>query len=69
MEELRMAEGDRVGVAEYRALREAVGWDDVPVGDEDLRGALDRTWNVTARSADGHLVRLVRVLDDGAVYA
>jgi len=69
MENVRIAEGDRVAVAEYRAIRDAVGWDDVPVGDEDLQVALDRTWSVTARTADGRLVGLVRVLDDGAVYA
>ena len=65
----RIVEGDRVAVAEYHALREAVGWDAVPASDDALQAALDRTWNVTARSADGRLLALVRVLDDGAVYA
>lgn len=69
MEEVRIAEGDRVAVAEYRAIRDAVGWGEVPAGDADLEAALDRSWNVTARTADGRLVGLVRVLDDGAVYA
>jgi ribosomal protein S18 acetylase RimI-like enzyme len=69
MDELRIVEGDRVAVAEYRALRQAVGWDAVRSGDEELGAALDRTWNVTARTTDGRLVALVRVLDDGAVYA
>ncbi|HET7235652.1 MAG TPA: GNAT family N-acetyltransferase [Actinomycetota bacterium] len=69
MKDVATVEGDRVVVAEYRALREAIGWDPVPARDEDLQAALDRTWNVTARTADGRLVGLVRVLDDGAVYA
>jgi GNAT superfamily N-acetyltransferase len=31
--------------------------------------ALAATWNVTARTADGHLVGLARVLDDDLLYA
>jgi GNAT superfamily N-acetyltransferase len=69
MAEHRVVDGDRVAVAEYRVLRETVGWDPVPANDEDLQAALERTWNVTARAGDGRLVALVRVLDDGAVYA
>jgi GNAT superfamily N-acetyltransferase len=69
VDEHRIVEGDRVAVAEYRALRESVGWDAVPANDEELQAALDRTWNVTARADDGRLVALVRVLDDGALYA
>ncbi len=65
----RITEADRVMVAEYRTIREAVGWDAIDAGDEELQAALDRTWNVTARSADGRLAGLVRVLDDGVVYA
>jgi GNAT superfamily N-acetyltransferase len=68
-DDLRITEGDRVAVAEYRAVRQAVGWEVVAGSDEELQVALDRTWNVTARTADGRLVALVRVLDDGAVYA
>lgn len=68
-EEPRVTEEDSVLVAEYRALRQAVGWDDVSGTDEELQAALDRTWNVTARTGAGRLVALVRVIEDGAVYA
>jgi len=30
---------------------------------------LERSWNVTARTPDGQLVGLARVLDDGVLYA
>ena len=69
MDDLSIREGDRVAVGEYRSLRETVGWDAVAASDEDLQAALGRTWNVTARMPDGRLVALVRVLDDGALYA
>ena len=69
MDDVRIIEGDRVAVTEYRGLRAAIGWDPIAANDEDLEAALGRTWNVTARAGDGRLVALVRVLDDGAVYA
>jgi GNAT superfamily N-acetyltransferase len=69
VDEYGIVEDDRVAVAEYRMLREVVGWDAVRAGEDELQTALDRTWNVTARSADGRLVALARVLDDGALYA
>lgn len=56
-------------VTEYRAIRDAVGWRTVDVGDEELQGASDRTWNVTARRPAGKLVGVVRLLDDGLLYA
>ncbi len=67
--ETQVLGGDRVMASEYRALRDAVGWLAVDSGDEELQGALDRTWNVTARRPDGELVGLVRLLDDGLLYA
>jgi len=66
---LRIVEGDRVRAPEYRSMREAVGWRAIEAADDVLQGALDATWNVTARDAEGGLVGLVRVLDDGVLYA
>jgi predicted GNAT family N-acyltransferase len=60
---------DRVAPQEYRALRKAVGWPDPTVKDADLTTALQVTWNVSARTSEGELVGLARVLDDGALYA
>ncbi len=60
---------DRLAPEEYRALRKAVGWPDPAVKDSDLARALQATWNVSARTSDGKLVGLARVLDDGALYA
>ena len=61
--------GDGLLPAEYRSLREAVGWSDPDVDDLDLTRALETSWNVTARTPDGELIGLARVLDDGALYA
>jgi GNAT superfamily N-acetyltransferase len=60
---------DGVLVGEYRALRESVGWSPVDSSDGAVQGALDTTWNVTARDSRGGLVALVRLLDDGLLYA
>lgn len=60
---------DRVLTAEYRALREAVGWRSVEATDAVLQGALDRTWSATARDQEGRLIGLVRLQDDGVLYA
>ena len=59
--------GARLLAAEYRRLRDSVGWG-TPHDDALLQPALDRTWNVAAR-VDGELVGLGRLLDDGALYA
>lgn len=61
-------EGASVPVADYRRLRAAVGWGEVPVDDAELAAALARTWNVIARR-DGEVVGLGRLLDDGVLYA
>jgi len=37
--------------------------------DVAVAGALEASWNVTARTSDGRLVGLARVLDDGLLYA
>jgi GNAT superfamily N-acetyltransferase len=68
-ESLTLRRADRVTAAEYRALLEAVGWRPVAQPDADLGAALGRSWNVTARTQDGQLVGLARVLDDGVLYA
>jgi GNAT superfamily N-acetyltransferase len=60
--------GARIDAAEYRRLREAVGWSAPAAPDSVLQTALDATWNVTAR-AGGELVGIGRLLDDGAMYA
>ena len=62
-------EGDRLEAGEYRALRADAAWSDIGVSDDRLQAALDATWNVTARAADGELVGMARLIDDGAVYA
>ena len=61
--------GARVAAAELRALRRAAGWADVDASDDDVRAAVERTWNVAARDADRRVVALARVLDDGLFYA
>ncbi len=61
--------GDPVTPGEYRALLEAVGWRVVEEPAAELQRALETTWNVTARTAEGGLVGLARVLDDGHLYA
>jgi GNAT superfamily N-acetyltransferase len=66
---LSIAEGDVVRAPEYRAMREAVGWRPVEATDGALQSALDATWNVTARDPRGRLLGLVRLLDDGLLYA
>ena len=60
---------DRVTPAEYRMLVTAVGWRPVAQSDSELATALERSWNVTARTPDGQLIGLARVLDDGVLYA
>jgi GNAT superfamily N-acetyltransferase len=60
---------DRVTPAEFRALVTAVGWRPVAQADADLEAALEISWNVTARTRDGQLIGLARVLDDGVLYA
>ena len=69
VDSLTMRRGDRVTPAEYRTMLAAVGWRPVAQTDAELAAALERSWNVTARTPDGHLVGLARVLDDGVLYA
>ena len=66
---LTMRRADRVTPAEYRTLLAAVGWRPVAHADAVLDAALGRSWNVTARTPDGQLIGLARVLDDGVLYA
>ena len=37
--------------------------------DIEVAAALEASWNITARTSDGRLVGLARVLDDGVLYA
>jgi ribosomal protein S18 acetylase RimI-like enzyme len=67
--ELTIRAGDTVTPDEYRAILRAVDWRLPDHPDTTLRSALASTWNVTARTADGNLIGLARVLDDGANYA
>jgi GNAT superfamily N-acetyltransferase len=67
--DITIREGDQLGAGEYRALRADAGWSQVGASDEPLQAALDAGWNVTARTADGELVGMARLLDDGALYA
>ena len=69
VDSLTMRRGDRVTPAEYRTMLAAVGWRPVAQTDAELAAALERSWNVTARTPDGQLVGLARVLDDGVLYA
>jgi GNAT superfamily N-acetyltransferase len=69
IDSLTMRRADRVTPGEYRTLVAAVGWRPVAQADADLEAALGISWNVTARTADGQLVGLARVLDDGVLYA
>jgi GNAT superfamily N-acetyltransferase len=66
---LTLRRADRVTPAEYRTVLAAVGWRPVAQTDADLEAALAISWNVTARTPDGALVGLARVLDDGVLYA
>jgi ribosomal protein S18 acetylase RimI-like enzyme len=61
--------GDQVTPAEYRSLLAAVRWRPLEQDDTELAGALESSCNVTARTSDGRLVGLARVLDDGVLYA
>src|SRR5215212_7158577 len=61
--------GDRVTPVEYRSLLAAVKWRPLEQVDAELVAALEASWNVTARTSDGRLVGLARVLDDGLLYA
>jgi GNAT superfamily N-acetyltransferase len=61
--------GDRVAPAEYRSLLTAVKWRALEQDDITVAAALEVSWNVTARTSDGQLVALARVLDDGILYA
>jgi GNAT superfamily N-acetyltransferase len=67
--EITIHMGDTVAPEEYRALLGAVGWQPPREPDAIVRQALEATWNVTARTTDGTLVGLARVLDDGLLYA
>ena len=66
---MQIHEGARLEVGEYRALRADAGWSAPAAADADLQRALDASWNVAARGADGELVGMGRLLDDGALYA
>jgi len=61
--------GDRVTPPEYRSLLAAVKWRPLEQDDVEVAAALAASWNVTARTTDGQLVGLARVLDDGVLYA
>ena len=61
--------GDRVTPAEYRSLLAAVEWRPLQQDDSEVAAALEASWNITARTSDGQLVGLARVLDDGVLYA
>ncbi len=61
--------GDRVTPTEYRSLLAAVEWRPLQHDDNEVTAALEASWNVTARTSDGQLVGLARVLDDGLLYA
>ena len=61
--------GDAVTAAEYRALLAAVGWRPPEQSDDDVASALAATTDLTVRDGDGRLIGLVRVLDDGLLYA
>jgi len=61
--------GDRVTPAEYRSLLAAIKWRPLEQEDVEVAAALDASWNVTARTSDGLLIGLARVLDDGVLYA
>ena len=61
--------GDRVTPGEYRALLATVKWRPLEQDDAEVAAALEASWNVTARTSDGRLVGLARVLDDGVLYA
>jgi hypothetical protein len=65
---LTLRRADRVTPAEYRAALAAVGWPPVAHSDAALKAALGRSWNVTARTPDGQLMGVARVLDDGLLY-
>jgi len=62
-------DADSVTPGEYRTLRGVVGWPEPAVDDALLGSALGSSWNVTARTQEGRLIGLARVLDDGALYA
>jgi GNAT superfamily N-acetyltransferase len=66
---IEIMQGDRLGVAEYRSLRADAGWSAVRATDAELEQALSRSWNVCARTGQGQLVGMGRLIDDGAVYA
>jgi GNAT superfamily N-acetyltransferase len=66
---IRIREGDRLEAGEYRQLRADAGWSKPRAGDSELQRALDRSWNVSARTGAGDLVGMGRLLDDGALYA
>jgi GNAT superfamily N-acetyltransferase len=61
--------GGAVLPEELMELRRAAGWTEPAVGADEVRDALERTWNVTVRDTSGRLVALARVLDDGVFYA
>ena len=66
---LTIRRGDRVTPGEYRSLLAAVEWRPLQQNDSEVAAALETSWNVTARTSDGRLIGLARVLDDGLLYA
>ncbi|HVU76709.1 MAG TPA: GNAT family N-acetyltransferase [Gaiellaceae bacterium] len=66
--EIAFEENAAIPVADYRRLRRAVGWGELPADDGELSAALARTWNVVARHTD-EVVAFGRLLDDGLLYA
>src|SRR5437773_12298340 len=66
---IELEEGAHLDAGTYRALRSAVGWPPPPTADVELQHALDLTWNIVARDAEGNVVGIGRLLEDGALYA
>lgn len=60
---------DEVTPAEYRAMFALIGRRPIAADDATVTAALRRGRSLTARAADGRLVGLTRLLDDGLMYA
>lgn len=60
---------DAVEPGEYRAMFALIGRRPIDAGDDAVVAALRVGRSLTARTADGTLVGLARLLDDGLLYA
>lgn len=67
MDEICFEENAQIEVVDYHRLRLAAGMGIPPISDVDLKAALQRSWNVVARSGQT-VVGMGRLLDDGALY-